>query len=117
MNSENKRKFIKNIEHSAILSFENLLSYNKGQIVSMTLAQNQHVSMTLFAFDQDEEISSHESEGDALIMVLDGQGEITIAGKQYVLNKGDSIVMPAQQAHAVKALTQFKMMLIVVFPA
>lgn len=110
----NKR--IKNIEPSSILALEDLVSYSPGQIVSMTLAQNKAISMTLFAFDQDEEISSHESDGDAMVMALDGEGEITIEGEKFILKKGETIVMPAQKPHAVKALQSFKMFLVVVFP-
>jgi quercetin dioxygenase-like cupin family protein len=109
-------KRIKNIEHSSILGLENLVSYSPGQIVSMTLAQNTALSMTLFAFDKDEEISTHESGGDALVMALDGEGEIMIEEQRFLLKKGDSIVMPAQKPHSVKATEQFKMFLVVVFP-
>ncbi len=111
------KKFLKNIDPETILSLKDLVKYQQGQIVSKTLAQNQAVSLTLFAFDKDEEISTHESGGDALVMALDGEGEITIDGKQHLLKDGESIVMPAQKPHAVFAKEQFKMFLIVVFPA
>lgn len=110
------KKFLKNIDSETILSLKDLVSYQQGQIVSKTLAQNQAVSLTLFAFDKGEEISTHESSGDALVMALDGEGEITIAGEKYLLKQGESIVMPAQKPHAVFAAEQFKMFLIVVFP-
>ncbi|MFO7660601.1 MAG: cupin domain-containing protein [Candidatus Cloacimonadaceae bacterium] len=109
------KKFLKNIDVETILSMKDLVSYQQGQIVSKTLAQNQAVSLTLFAFDKGEEISTHESGGDALVMALDGEGEITIAGQKYLLKQGESIVMPAQKPHAVYATEQFKMFLIVVF--
>lgn len=109
-------KFLKNIDVETILSLKDLVSYQQGQIVSKTFAQNQAVSLTLFAFDKGEEISTHESGGDALVIALDGEGEITIAGKKYQLKQGESIVMPAQKPHSVYAAEQFKMFLIVVFP-
>jgi len=108
---------IKNITQSSVLGLENLVSYSPGQIVSMTLAQNPAISMTLFAFDKDEEISTHASDGDALVMVLDGEGEIKIGDKRFSVKKGESIVMPAQTPHSVKATQRFKMFLVVVFPA
>jgi quercetin dioxygenase-like cupin family protein len=109
-------KIIKNIEIGEVLHFADQVSYLKGQIVSKTLVQNDAVSITLFAFDKEEEISSHESDGDALVIVLDGEGQITIDGKCNILTSGDSILMPAKHPHAVYAPEQFKMLLIVVFP-
>ena len=84
-------------------------------IVSKTLAQNQHHSLTLFAFDKGEEISTHASGGDAMSVVLDGKGRITIEGKGYIVSAGETIVMPAGKPHAVYAEERFKMRLIVVF--
>jgi len=110
------KKYLKNIDSETILSLKELVSYQQGQIVSKTLAQNQAVSLTLFAFDKGEEISTHESGGDALVMALDGEGEITIAGEKFLLKAGESIVMPAQKPHSVYAAEQFKMFLTVVFP-
>ena len=79
------------------------------------MAQNGYVSVTLFAFDKDEEISTHESDGDAFVTCLDGVGKITIDGTDYQLHEGESIVMPAKHPHAVYAQEQFKMLLVVVF--
>ena len=92
------------------------MTYQKGQIVSKTLSQNGHHSLTLFAFDKGEEISTHESGGDAMIVALDGVGKITIEGEEFILNEGETIVMPAKKPHSVFAKKQFKMLLIVMFP-
>ena len=110
------KKMIKNIDLETALILADLVSYQPGQVVSKTLAQNNAVTLTLFAFDQDEEISAHESNGDAMVIALDGEAEITIDGQSYALKKGETIVMPAQKPHAVYAKAQFKMFLIVVFP-
>ena len=110
------KKLIKNIEHGVALPLAEQVAYQNGQIVSKTLAQNSRNSLTLFAFEKGEEISSHESEGDALVFVLDGMGKITIDGNEHLLNKGEAIVMPAQVPHAVYAEERFKMLLIVSFP-
>lgn len=110
-----KNNGLKNIPFRSIVDLETLVEYRPGQIVSMTLAQNPAVSITLFAFEKDEEISTHESEGDALVTALDGVGEITIEGEKFILKKGETIVMPARKPHAVRATEQFKMLLVVVF--
>lgn len=73
------------------------------------------VSVTLFSFDKGEEISTHQSEGDAFVTCLDGVGRITIDGKDSILQEGESIVMPAGHPHAVFGEEQFKMLLVVVF--
>ena len=109
------KDIIKNIAKSKVIDFEDEVSYQNGQIVSKTLSQNKNVNMTLFAFDKDEEISSHSSKGDAFVYVLDGIATITIDNKQYELKKGQSIVMPANIAHAVYAKEKMKFLLIVIF--
>jgi len=110
-------KLIKNITSETVFLMEKQVEYMSGQIVSKTLAQNSAVSLTVFAFDKGEEISSHRSGGDAMITVLDGTGEITIDGKKYTVHKGESIIMPAGKPHAVFALERFKMFLTVIFPS
>ena len=106
---------IKNIAKSEVLTLKEQISYQEGQIVSKTLAQNSAVSITLFSFDQGEEISTHESGGDAFVTCLDGVGQITIDGIDYQLEEGQSIIMPAGHPHAVMGKEQFKMLLTVVF--
>lgn len=106
---------MKNIDKAAVLSLKDQVAYQPGQVVSRTLAQNAAVSVTLFSFDKGEEISTHQSPGDALVTCLDGVGKITIDGEEYVLREGESIVMPAQHPHAVFGQEQFKMMLVVIF--
>ena len=109
------KKILKNIETSKVLSMRDLVSYQDGQIISKTLIQNQNLSITLFAFDKDEEISTHASGGDALVLVLDGVVEVTIADEKYRLSAGESIVMPAEVPHAVLAAEKMKFMLTVAF--
>jgi quercetin dioxygenase-like cupin family protein len=109
------KKLIKNIEHSVILPLADQVEYMSGQIVSKTLAQNSYHSLTLFAFDKGEEISTHASAGDAFVFALDGTGKITIDGKEFLIQAGEAIVMPANVPHAVFAEEQFKMLLTVLF--
>ena len=106
---------IKNIDKATVLTLKEQVAYQPGQVVSRTLAQNAALSVTLFAFDKNEEISTHESGGDAFVTCLDGVGRITIDGVQYLLHKGESIVMPAGHPHAVYGQEQFKMLLVVIF--
>ncbi len=106
---------IKNMDKAKVLTLKEEVKYQDGQVVSKTLAQNTHMSITLFAFDKDEEISTHESGGDAFVTCLDGTGKITIDGIDYLLHEGESIVMPAKHPHAVYGQEKFKMLLVVVF--
>lgn len=107
--------FLKNIEFEKILELGSLVGYQPGQVVSRTLAQNKAVSITLFSFDKNEEISSHSSDGDAMVTVLEGKASITIGGKEFLVEAGNTIVMPAGIPHAVAAQDKFKMLLTVVF--
>ncbi|NLG92752.1 MAG: Cupin domain protein [Thermocaproicibacter melissae] len=109
-------KYIKNIDFAQVLPLAEQVGYQPGQIVSKTLAQNGALSLTLFAFDKGEEISTHESEGDAMVVALDGEGEITVGGEKFTVHAGETIIMPSKTPHAVYAAERFKMFLIVVFP-
>ena len=106
---------IKNMEKSKVLTLKDEVAYQPGQVVSKTLAQNDALSVTLFAFDKNEEISTHESGGDAFVTCLDGIGRVTIDGVEHVLHEGESIVMPARHPHAVFGQEHFKLLLVVVF--
>ena len=106
---------MKNISKEEVMVLKDQVEYQPGQVVSRTLAQNPALSVTLFSFDKGEEISTHESGGDAFVTCLDGVGRITIDGKPYELHEGESIVMPAKHPHAVYGQEKFKMLLVVVF--
>lgn len=106
---------MKNIDKATVLKLKEQIAYQPGQVVSKTLAQNEAVSITLFSFDKGEEISTHASGGDALVTCLDGVGKITIDGEPYLLQEGESILMPAGHPHAVFGQEAFKMLLVVVF--
>lgn len=106
---------MKNIAKNEPLRLDGLVEYQEGQVVSRTLAQNPHVSLTLFAFERGEEISTHASGGDALVTVLEGVGRFTVDGEVHILRQGESLVMPANIPHAVYGEERFKMLLTVVF--
>lgn len=105
---------MKNIPKSEVLRLADMVAYQEGQVVSRTLAQNLSVSITVFSFDKGEEISTHESGGDAFVTCLDGVGRLTIDGAPHEIRAGESIVMPARRPHAVYAVERFKMLLVVV---
>ena len=110
-----EKKLMKNIDFSTVINMEGLVEYQDGTVVSRTLAQGKPMSMTLFAFDKGEEISSHSAGGDALVYILDGEAEVQIDGKLFNVKKGETIVMPANIPHGLTAVERFKMMLVVVF--
>lgn len=108
--------YIKNIPHESVLRLADTVAIQPGQVVSKTLAQNAAVSLTVFAFDKEEEISTHASHGDAMVTVLEGVGKFTVNGTEYILQAGQSLVMPAGKPHAVYGQEAFKMLLTVIFP-
>lgn len=110
-------KYLKNLEYSKVLSLAEQVDWLPGQVISKTLAQNPAFGLTLFAIPKGEGISAHKSTGDAFVTALEGKCEITIDNDKFVLKKGECIVMPAGHPHAVNAIDNFKMLLIVVFPS
>ena len=107
---------IKNINKAEVMALKEQVEYQDGQVVSKTLAQNDFVSVTLFAFAKGEEIGTHDSIGDAMVTVMEGTGKFVVDGKEYILNQGETLVMPAKKPHSVHAVEAFKMMLVVIFP-
>ena len=96
---------------SEVLSMAELVSYQDGSVVSRQITRAEAGNVTLFAFDRDQELSEHTAPFDALVHVLEGEAEIKISGKPFHLKAGEAIIMPANEPHAVKASTRFKMLL------
>jgi len=96
---------------SEVLRMADLVAYQDGSVVSRQITKAEVCNVTLFAFDKDQELSEHTAPFDALVHVLDGEAEIRISGKPFTLATGDAIIMPADEPHAVRALTRFKMLL------
>ena len=94
-----------------ILNLAEMVSYQTGSVVSRQITKADAGNVTLFAFDEGQELSEHTAPFDALAHVLEGEAEIIISGKSYHLKAGDVIIMPADQPHAIKAPGQFKMLL------
>ena len=96
---------------SEILNLAEMVSYQTGSVVSRQITKADAGNVTLFAFDEGQELSEHTAPFDALVHVIDGEGEIIISGKSFSLKAGDAIVMPADEPHTVKANGPFKMLL------
>lgn len=103
----------KNVDKQTVLKLGDLVAYQPGQVVSRTLVQNESVSMTIFSFDQGEEISTHAAAGDAMVTVLEGVGRFTVGGEVFYLREGQTLIMPKDIPHAVYGEERFKMQLIV----
>ncbi len=108
--------YIQNINAEEVLCLAEQISVEKQKVMHKTLVQNKAVSLTLFAFDKNQEIHTHASQGDAMVTVLEGVGMFTIAGVAYTVCAGQTIVMPAKKPHAVFAKENMKMLLTVIFP-
>jgi len=94
-----------------ILQFSEMAAYQNGSIVSRQITKTEAGNITLFAFDEGQELSEHTAPYDALVQVLEGEGEILISGQAFQLKSGQAIILPAEQPHAVKARKKFKMLL------
>ncbi len=94
-----------------VLDLAGLVSYAEGSIVSRTLVENKAGTVTLFAFEESQSLSEHTAPFDALVQVLDGEGEFTVGGKASSAGAGQALLMPANVPHAVKAKERFKMLL------
>jgi quercetin dioxygenase-like cupin family protein len=96
---------------SQVLPLVTLVEYQEGAVVSRIVVKNEGGSVTLFSFDEGQELSEHTAPFDALVHVLEGTAEITISGQPFQVTTGEAIIMPAGAPHAVKAIGKFKMLL------
>jgi quercetin dioxygenase-like cupin family protein len=97
-----------------VSNMEGMVAYQEGSIVSKEIIKKPTGTTTIFAFDRDQGLSEHTAPFDALVFILDGEAEITIAGEPHELKTGDMIIMPGGKPHALKAVKRFKMMLIMI---
>jgi quercetin dioxygenase-like cupin family protein len=97
-----------------IFNLNSILDYQEGSVVSRALINKNEGTVTFFSFDKDEGLSEHTTPFDALAYIFDGKARITISKKEYIVEKGQMIIMPANEPHALKALEKFKMMLIMI---
>lgn len=107
-------QIMKNIEFSKVLDLKELITYQPGQVISRTIAQNSIVSITLFSLDEGEGISTHKTSGDAMVQILDGEAEITIGEEVFNVKAGEALIMPSDIPHGLEARKCFKMLLTVI---
>ena len=96
------------------MQLKDIIDYSNGSVVSKTLIEKSKGTVTLFAFDKDQGLSEHTAPFDAMVTILDGVGEITIDGKLNNVELGESVIMPANKPHSLKAKSKFKMLLIMI---
>ena len=107
------KTFTKNIPVNEILHLGDRLEYKEGQVISITIAQNERLSITLFALPKGEEISTHVTVGDAIVQILDGEAHIVVGDVEHNV-KVETLIMPSEVPHSLDARENFKMMLTVV---
>ncbi|GAB3422148.1 cupin domain-containing protein [Niabella aquatica] len=98
-------------EKETVFSLEEAIEYTQGGVISKQVTKSKAGNITLFSFDKEQGLSEHTAAYDAVVQILDGEAEITINGKLYQLRKGNSIIMPANIPHSLKATERFKMLL------
>lgn len=102
------------VKAAEVKQLVDLLQYQDSSIVSRVLLKNKGGTVTLFAFDKGEGLSEHTAPFDALVVVTDGEAEVEIAGDSFTVRQGETIILPANRPHAVKAVSKFKMLLIMI---
>ncbi len=92
-------------------SLSGLVNYQENSVVSRVVLKREKGNVTIFAFDEGQGLSEHTSPFDALLQVVEGQAEVTVAGTPIEVKTGDVVLLPSEKPHAVKAITRFKMVL------
>ncbi|GAB6055511.1 cupin domain-containing protein [Methanobacterium alkalithermotolerans] len=96
---------------SVVIGVEELIDYQAGAVVSREIIRKETGTVTIFAFDKGEGLSEHTAPFDAMVQIVDGEAEITISGEKNLLKKGEMIIMPANEPHALHAVEKYKMIL------
>ncbi len=102
----------RNVLSAKVLTLNALIEYQEGSVVSKTLAEKGAGTVTLFAFDEGQGLSEHTAPFDAIVEVVEGEAQITISGTNFDLRAGQMIIMPANEPHSLRAVKQFKMLLV-----
>ena len=99
---------------SQVIPMAGMVAVQPGAVVSRTVISKPAGTVTLFAFDQGQGLSTHSAPYDAMVCILDGEVEITIDGKLLHAKPGDMVIMPANLPHALNAIQPFKMALVMI---
>jgi len=113
MEQERKQTDIDKLSRQAS-KMDSLIKYQKDAVVSKTIIDKPSGTLTLFAFDKGQALSEHTAPFDALVYLFDGEAEVTISGKPVQIKQGEMVIMPANQPHALKAISRFKMLLVMI---
>jgi len=96
------------------LNLAELADYQEGSVISRTIIDKNIGTVTFFAFDKGQGLSEHTAPFDAMVIIIDGEAEISISSKPHLLKHGEMIIMPANEPHALKAVERFKMLLVMI---
>jgi quercetin dioxygenase-like cupin family protein len=97
-----------------VKNLSDLVAYQDGSVVSRTIMDKETGTVTVFSFDEGEGLSEHSAPFDALVYILDGEAEITISGEAHRVKEGEMLIMPANDPHALTAITPYKMLLVMI---
>ena len=97
-----------------VKNLSELVAYQDGSVVSRTIMDKETGTVTVFSFDEGEGLSEHTAPFDALVYILDGEAEIIISGEAHTVKAGEMIIMPAHDPHALRAITPYKMLLVMI---
>jgi quercetin dioxygenase-like cupin family protein len=96
------------------LKLKDMAEYQDHSVVSREIIRKPSGTLTVFAFDEGEGLSEHTAPFDAAVYLLEGEAEIRIDGKPHSVKEGEMIIMPANKPHALKAITRYKMLLVMI---
>jgi quercetin dioxygenase-like cupin family protein len=91
-----------------------VVEYQPGAVVSRTIVKKKAGTVTAFAFDDGEGLSEHTAAYDALVLLIEGACEVTVAGTPHRVSAGQLLRLPANRPHALKAIGRFKMLLVMI---
>jgi quercetin dioxygenase-like cupin family protein len=106
--------FTQIVDVANVLKLKDIAAYQEHSVVSREIIRKPSGTMTVFAFDKDESLSEHTAPFDAAVYLLEGEAEICIDGKPHSVKEGEMIIMPANKPHALKAITRYKMLLVMI---
>lgn len=99
---------------SQVLKLGDMVAYQEGSVVSRTIIDKKTGTVTLFAFGKEQGLSEHTAPFDAMVLILNGEADVVLSGKTHRLREGEMVIMPANKPHALKAVSEFKMLLIMI---